>query len=222
MPRLRQRSGLVRTQETESIVIIKGISVSFPLLYHIRDITIPGAFQKDVGDYGTHDLLFWFVGETVREFEVDGRTHVGANDEEDSEQDERNAEPLAHVERHVGLERNLIVLYEFDEETACKQHRQENAEQQSGAFLGILFPVEPHQQSEQGEIAKGLVDLCRVRRVAENRILDPGKVGSLVKNEAESPWKVGSMAVDFGIEEISKTDERAGQCYRGHDAVECP
>ena len=48
--------------------------------------------------------------------------HEGVHQEADAEEHERDGEELSHIEGHIGLEVNLVVLHEFNEEAASEAH----------------------------------------------------------------------------------------------------
>ena len=105
------------------------------------------------------NLLCKFIGEV----ESYGRTAAGVAHKSDSDGNEWQGEQLAHVECHPYFECFLWVFDEFDKEAACKQGYEKHSEQEPRAFFGVAFPVHPHQQGEQCEVATGFVELCRVR-----------------------------------------------------------
>ena len=81
--------------------------------------------------YTWYDLslfAFTFIGEFVGVFKGDAGAFHSVDDECDAYQYEWNAEPLSHVESHWFFPCNLIVLYEFDEETRAKYPNEEDAE----------------------------------------------------------------------------------------------
>ena len=57
---------------------------------------------------------------------------------QDAGQDERQAQPLSHVENHAGLEVRLVLLDELDQEPHAEKDDEEDAEDSAGAQ-----PVEP-------------------------------------------------------------------------------
>ena len=163
------------------------------------------------------NLLCKFIGEV----ESYGRTAAGVAHKSDSDGNEWQGEQLAHVECHPYFECFLWVFDEFDKEAACKQGYEKHSEQEPRAFFGVAFPVHPHQQGEQCEVATGFVELCRVRWGCEYGLCTCEPLVH-VDNEAESPGQVGGMAIDFVVEQVADAYQRSDKGYGDYEAVECP
>ena len=132
--------------------------------------------------------------------------HVGASHADYAEDDERNAEQLAHVERHRGLERFLYVLGELDEEAGGEDERYAEAEEEARAHALWLFTVQiPADEEEQG-VGQGLVELPGVAR---------SEVYTL---EDERPGHVGCLAYDFRVHQVAQAYE-AGRHRGGYGYV---
>ncbi len=102
------------------------------------------------------------ISKAVRESQLLAGPHHGVDNQSDAKEYEGYAEELAHVEHHCLLELDLGILYEFYEEAWQEDADEEDSEDESRTLFGILFPVHPHQQAEECEIAQSLVDLRRV------------------------------------------------------------
>ena len=66
---------------------------------------------------------------------------VCQNTHNHTQQDERNTEPLSHIERHSLLEGDLLLLDELDYETGTKKSYKPPAEERSRTQLSIFAAV---------------------------------------------------------------------------------
>ena len=57
----------------------------------------------------------------------------------DANDDKRNTEPLAHVERHAVFKAYLVFFQELDEETEEEDFRQAEAEEETAAGCGTVL-----------------------------------------------------------------------------------
>ena len=57
--------------------------------------------------------------------------YMAVNQEADAEKDERNAEPLAHIQNHILLESDLRLLDEFNQETHAEAADEEGSDEES-------------------------------------------------------------------------------------------
>ena len=116
--------------------------------------------------------------------------HAGNSDD-----DEGQAEQLAHVEKHARFEVDLNVFGVFDEEPEGKDERKAQAEEEAGSyFLGALFVEMPAYEKED-EVGQGFVQLA-------------GMTGQLVYSfEDEGPGHSGRCADNFAVHEVAQPDE---------------
>ena len=113
-------------------------------------------------------FLFWgFGSEAVGIVDVDAWAYHRSDYEEYTAKNKWHAEPLPHIQCHIGFECYLIVLYKFDEESAAEQYGEEYAEYQPGAFFGVALPIEPHQESKECQIAQCFINLRWVASLSD-------------------------------------------------------
>lgn len=80
----------------------------------------------------------------------------------ETDDDERNAQPLSHVEHHVVFECFLVLLHEFDKETEGKDISQTEAEEESAMqFLAVILIKIDHDE-EQDQISYRFIELSRM------------------------------------------------------------
>ena len=135
-----------------------------------------------------------------------------APDEESyAEEYERDAEELAHVEKHVLLEAHLRFLDELYQETHSEEHHEECS--YDGTFVEFVpfCIVECHQYQSENEVAEALIQLCRV--------LGQGFASEV---EDEAPWKGGDISVDLGVEEVAQSDGEGCEADGDAEMVEYP
>ena len=125
------------------------------------------------------------------------RLGEGVDHQADAEQDEGDGEQLAHVHApalyHVYFPGFLHVLDVFDEEAGQEYPYEEDAGDEPRSLFGVLFPVHPHEQAEERQVAGGFVDLRWVHGY-----------GLAVAFEDESPRQGGGTAVDFAVHEVAE------------------
>ena len=71
----------------------------------------------------------------------------GANHEENTDENERNAQNLSHIQQHAGFESFLIVLDEFDKETGRKNTSHEQTEEETFAIFDFALEIQSVQHS---------------------------------------------------------------------------
>ena len=81
-----------------------------------------------------------------------------------AEEDEGNAEDLAHVEKHSVLEVDLILLGVFDKYASCEDEEEAKAEEESCTHLLGIMAIEPPMNAEEESIAQGFVELSGMSR----------------------------------------------------------
>ena len=131
-----------------------------------------------------------------------------------ADEDEGDAEQLAHVERHRSLEGFLVLLDELDEEARREDEDEEDAEEESLPVFGGGAPVKAHEDEEGGQVAEGLVELGGVARRLG--------VGHAAVDEAEAPRHGGGLADNLGVHEVARADEESGEGDGDDGAVEHP
>ena len=130
---------------------------------------------------------------------------------QDAGQDERQAQPLSHVENHAGLEGGLILLDEFYEKPHAEEDDEENAEDGAGAQPVESGAVQPQEDKAEDAVAEGLVYLGGVMRQA----VSPG-----VSYEDEAPRKVRICAVYLRVHEVAQAYHHAGETDGNNEAVD--
>ena len=91
--------------------------------------------------------------------------YMAVHEESYSEEYERNAEPLSHVEDHVLLEHHLRLLDELDEEAHTETSDEECSDEESSMELRKLVLIHQDLEYSQEEIAQSLVQLSRMLRL---------------------------------------------------------
>lgn len=156
------------------------------------------------------------------QFVVNRCAFEGANHEENTDENERNTQNLAHVQKHAGFEGFLVVLDKFDEETCGKNTSHEQPEEKTFTMFDFALEVQSVQHNENDKITKRFVNLRGMRRFGVNRfethLLDCVPVG----DETETPGKVGDMSENFVVHQITHADEESGQRHREGESVESP
>ena len=136
---------------------------------------------------------------------------TGPYQQADSKQYEGDAQQLPHIEEHIPLEIHLGVFHEFYEEAAAEADDEKDADERTPAHLVQAPFVKRIQAQAQQQIGPGLVQLSGM-----------AGQGFTVAFEDEAPGKGGGAAVNFGIEEVSQTDETGCEGHRYHQVVHYP
>jgi len=121
-----------------------------------------------------------------------------------SDNDERDAEQLSHIERHRTLEVNLVFFEKFNEEPENEDGCKAEPEEESRTDFFLELAVKQQSNQEEHEVGYCLVEL----RWMPWRELPVDK--SVVSVENESPRLVGRTAYDFRIHKIAKTYAASG------------
>ena len=74
-----------------------------------------------------------------------------------ADDDERDAEPLPHVERHLIFERHLVFFHKFDEEAEGEDCRQTESEEEAAMQLLAVAPVQVNHHEEKRKIGQRFV-----------------------------------------------------------------
>ena len=120
----------------------------------------------------------------------------------DAENNERNAEELAHVEEHARLEAYLNVFGVLDEEAEGEDERDAEAEIEAFAHGNLPAAIAiPAHKEEQG-VGQGLVKLAGMARIFVYFLKDKG------------PWNIGHFADNLAVHQVSEPNE-AGCDGRG-------
>ena len=125
------------------------------------------------------------------------RLHT-APDEPDAQQYEWDGKELSHVEQHILFESLLHVLQIFDEETRAKYTDHKGAEDYTAMFASIGELVLIPADEEDGKIGQGLVDLSRMRRVAEDGLCSALPLRNIL-DESEAPRQGSLVSVDLVV-----------------------
>ena len=128
-------------------------------------------------------------------------------------ENERDAENLPHVESHAGLEVDLVILDEFDNETYPEEGYEEYAENGTPLEFFKTVSVQCEQGESENHVTQGLIDLCRMMRLA---------VPMRITHKHEPPRQVGDGTVNLGVEEVAETYECAGEAHRDAEPVKNP
>ena len=131
--------------------------------------------------------------------------------EADSYKDERNAEPLSHIQDHILLEAHLRFLDELYEETHSEKDDEEYTDEGSPVDLVQSELVKADEDNSEKSVAQSLIKLGRMFRES-----------LAAKVEDEAPRKICDIAVDLGIAEVSKPDEHGCKTYRKTEMVKNP
>ena len=136
---------------------------------------------------------------------------LSSNHTSDADDDKRNREQLAHIERHTCFEINLYILRVFDEEAERENERENETEEEStsdrlddalgfkcllscllslpfreGLGVGLLTSlISPQHDEEEAEVCQSLIELSRMAR----------NVIYLLENEC--PGYISRLADDF-------------------------
>ena len=91
--------------------------------------------------------------------------YMGINKEGYTQDDERNAEKLSHIQDHVLLESYLRLLDELDEEAHAETPDEEGSDEE--ATIELVESVLVHQDLEHAkkEVAESLIKLSRMLRL---------------------------------------------------------
>ena len=90
--------------------------------------------------------------------------------------DEGDGQELSHVQRHAGLEVDLVVLDELDDKAEAEEEDQEDAEDGAPLELRELFGLKPQQRQAEEDITEGLIEL---RRVVRHTVVIRGVAGEV-------------------------------------------
>lgn len=146
------------------------------------------------------------------------RTRQTAPDHEETQQDERDAEPLSHIKCPTHFEGLLLGLDEFDEETRKEDPDQSDAEQYTGtAARHVAAVIKPAEDAEGHKVTQRLVNLRRVYRCRSELVHPLGRT-----DELEAPGKRRGRTEDLGVEEVAHAHDGPAHTDGDHDAVERP
>ena len=112
--------------------------------------------------------------------------YMAVNQEADAEKDERNAEPLAHIQNHILLESDLRLLDEFYQEAHSEASDEECTDEEAAVQFRKSVFIHQYLEYTEKEIAQGLIELGRVLRF---RLTS--------KLEDESPRKVRNISINL-------------------------
>ena len=110
--------------------------------------------------------------------------YMGINKEGYTQNDERNAEKLSHVQDHVLLESYLRLLDELDEEAHSEASDEECSDEESPVELRKSVLVQQDLEYSEKEVAESFIKLGRMLRL-----------GLSAELEDEAPWKVCDVTV---------------------------
>ena len=133
------------------------------------------------------------------------------DEEADSYKDERNAEPLSHIQNHILLEAYLRFLDELYEETHSEKDDEEYTDEGSPVDLAQSELVKADEDNSEKSIAQSLIKL--------GRMLGESLAAQV---EDETPRKICDITVDLGIAEISKSDEHGCETDRNAEMIKNP
>ena len=138
-------------------------------------------------------------------------SYICIDQESDAEKNERDAEPLTHVQNHIMLETHLRFLDELDEEAHAETSDEEGSDEE--AAIKFVEPVLVHQDLEdaQKEVTESFIKLCGMLRLC----LSP-------EFENEAPRQRSNISVYLRIEKVSETDECCGKADCDCKMVENP
>ena len=137
--------------------------------------------------------------------------YLAVNQESYSEEDERHAEPLSHIEHHILLETYLRFLDELYEETHSETSDEEGSDEESAVEVRQSVLVHKDLEDSEKEVAESLIKLGRMLRLS----LSP-------EFKYESPRKACHITVDLRIEEVAKPDECRCKAHRDGKMVKDP
>lgn len=112
-----------------------------------------------------------------------------------SQQDEGDAQYLAHVDGHGGFPCFLHLFGVFDEETGREDGGQAETEIEARTDFLRIFMVKHVSGNEKYEIANGFIELAGMAWQHVDALED------------ESPRHVGRFADDFRVHQVAQTDE---------------
>ena len=118
--------------------------------------------------------------------------------EVNADDNERDTQPLSHVETHIVFKADLILFEEFYKETECENSRQAESEEETAMQLFAVILIEIHHYEEKQEVGNCFVQLCRMA----------GK--HVYPFEDESPGHIGRLTDDFRIHQVGQTDAAGG------------
>lgn len=120
-----------------------------------------------------------------------------------SDDDERNAEPLAHIQHHTVLEGFLAGFQKLDEEAEGEDGGEAIAEIEAGTQRGFVLFVQQQPHDEDQKVGDGFVKLCRMTGL------------HILVRKDESLGNMGHCAHYLTVHQVAQTDETA--CQRGAD-----
>ena len=117
-------------------------------------------------------------------------------------QDERNTEPLPHIQHHISLELFLVIFQKLNEEARTEYANHKYAEDKSLLLPGIFFEVKPPTNSESHQLAGGFIELCWMAGNGKNGSC-PSFPSMQVFNKTKSPRQICRMSIYFMIHQVS-------------------
>ena len=111
-----------------------------------------------------------------------------------ADEDEGDAQELAHVQEHAALEVHLVLLGVFDEDAAREDEREAEPEEEARAHAGGAAAVEPPADDEEEGVAQGLVELSGMAREQVHPL------------EYEGPGHVRGAADDLAVHQVAQAD----------------
>ena len=142
-------------------------------------------------------LIYTFVMSVVLFLSFPVETH-----EIDTDNNERNAQPLSHIQSHTVFKVYLVLFQELDEEAEYEYFRQAKAEVETTMIgEGDLFFQSPFIQVNHSQEEDKISDcFVKLRRMAGKHIY-PFK--------DESPRHIGGLADDFRIHQVARRMQHA-------------
>ncbi len=112
----------------------------------------------------------------------------------EAQQDEGDAEELAHIEEHAVLEVHLVLLGIFDENAAGEYHEEAEAEEEARADQARTAAVDVPSYEEETSIAEGFVELAGMARQLVHALEDEG------------PGQIGGTAYYLAVHQVAQAD----------------
>ena len=160
--------------------------------------------------------------------------HKAPNDHPNADDDEGNAEPLAHVEGHALLKFHLDILQKLDADARAEDDDKEGPKHQAGLFVTeVTLVVHPQQDAHCHKTEESLVESRRmtgqplawrttIARSARHVIVDSAAELLRASHEDKAPWQRGGRAVNLVVGHIATTNQSANETDGDDDTVKDP
>lgn len=138
-----------------------------------------------------------------------------------SQQNQRNTQPLADIQGHVHLFCHLRILHELQSEAGTEENNQGNTGNQSHSFLQMELVIHGPGYNQCHQAVEHFVNLRRVTRLSYP-VLIIQFLPFTRTDKFKSPRQGSRETENLGIHQVTETDTHADYGHRRYHPVEQP